>query len=339
MRIIDGVAAPDKAEALMDDPSGRVLYADPNFLHQAPEGRARVIYAGGGNAGEYAGQWASSLIRLPEAHTVTRGAGITVAVLDTGVDFAHPALAGRLLPGYDFVDNDNDPSEEGVYGENAEFGHGTHVAGLIALAAPDAQIMPLRVLNPDGVGNIWALAEALAFAMNPDGNPSTADGADVINLSLSTFERSDLIRDIIKTVTCNDNLPCGAVVVMAAGNSSSSEREYPAGDGDNGTIAVGASTQNDSIAAFSNYSSWVSVAAPGEAILSSVPGGGYGTWSGTSMAAPLVAGEAALVRAAYPSLEPSKVVDRIIDKSVDIDRSIRYRIDAAAALGVRRARR
>jgi subtilisin family serine protease len=72
--------------------------------------------------------------------------------------------------------------------------------------------------------------------------------------------------------------------------------------------------------------------------LSSVPGGGFGTWSGTSMATPLVAGEAALVRAAYPSLKPAKVVQRIIDKSVEIRRSIRFRIDAAAALGLSRSR-
>jgi subtilisin family serine protease len=350
--IVDGVSPRDKAAALIADPLGRVVYADPNLLQQAPEGRARTIYAGGGSDAEYVGQWAPALIRLPEAHAVTRGAGIIVAVLDTGVDFEHPALAGRLLPGFDFVDNDLDPSEEGTYGQNAEFGHGTHVAGLIALAAPDAQIMPLRVLDPDGVGDIWALAKALAYAMDPDGDPDTADGADVINLSLSTIDRSKLIKDVLKAVTCNDgnqnqspnDLPCfsptlfGAVVVAAAGNSAGSIPEYPAGEGLGGTMAIGASTQADSLAAFSNFGSWVSVVAPGEGILSSVPGGGYGTWSGTSMAAPLVSGEAALVRAAFPSLKPAKVVQRIVSKSLDIGGPVRYRIDAAAALGLGSAR-
>ncbi|HKP86918.1 MAG TPA: S8 family serine peptidase [Blastocatellia bacterium] len=347
LRISDGASARDKAAALIADPLGRVVYADPNFVHQAPEGRARVIYAGGFGDGDYRGQYAPARIRLPEAHTITRGAGITVAVLDTGVDFAHPALAGRLLPGYDFVDGDTNPSEEGVYGQNAEFGHGTHVAGLIALVAPDAKIRPIRVLNPDGAGNVWVLAEALAFAMDPDGNPATSDGANVINLSLSTLEKSRLLRDVIRAATCDetqhqspDDLPCfspigeGAVVVAAAGNNASSNPEYPAGEGIKGALAVGASTQNDTLAEFSNFGSWVNVAAPGQGILSSVPGGDFGSWSGTSMATPLVAGEAALVRAAFPSLKARDVTRRIIDNSKDIRARVRFRIDAAAALGL-----
>ena len=352
LKITDGTSAQDKAEALLADPLARIVYAEPNLLGGAPEEAARVTWSVGGDSGAYVAQWAPNVIRLPEAHTVTRGAGIIVAVLDTGVDATHPALAGKLVQGYDFVDLDSDPSEVGTHAQNPTYGHGTHVAGLIALAAPDARIMPLRVLDQDGVGNAWVLAEAVKFAMNPDGNPATNDGADVINLSLSTAERSKLVREVLKAAVCNDgsqptssdDMPClspsgrGVVVVAAAGNNASTTPEYPAGDGDNGSIAVGASTQLDSIAAFSNFGSWVKVAAPGEGILSSVPGGGFGTWSGTSMATPLVAGEAALVRAAYPTLKPAKVVQRIIDKSVDIRRSVRFRIDAAAALGLPRAR-
>jgi subtilisin family serine protease len=351
LRILDAVSPDDKAERLLSDPQARILYAEPNFLGQAPEGSARVTWSVGGDSGDFVAQWAQSRIRLPEAHTVTRGAGITVAVLDTGVDAAHAGLAGRLIPGFDFVDLDSDPGEVGSHEQNPTYGHGTHVAGLVALAAPEAKILPLRVLDVDGVGNTWVLAEALSFAMDPDGNPATSDGADVINLSLTTIERSRMIKDVMKAAICNDNiqtqsggdLPCfsptgrGAVIVAAAGNNHSSRPEYPAGEGLNGSIAVGASTQYDSIAAFSNFGSWVRVAAPGEGILSSVPGGGYGTWSGTSMATPLVAGLAALVRAQYPSLKPAKVVQRIMDKAVDIRASVRYRIDAAAALGLDRA--
>lgn len=345
LRIIDGASPDDKAAALIADPLARVVYADPNFAQQAPEARARVIYAGGGNDGDYVAQWAPSLIRLPEAHLISRGAGITVAVLDTGVDFSHPALAGRLLRGYDFVNGDPDPSEEGVYGINREFGHGTHVAGIVALAAPDAMIMPLRVLDSDGRGDVWTLAEAIAYASDPDGNPNTNDGADVINLSLGSLQRSKLIRDVVKAATCADpqdtspnDLPCfqsggrGAVVVMAAGNSGSSSPEYPAGDGIGGAISVAASTQYDTLAAFSNYGSWVDVAGPGQGILSTVPGGGYGTWSGTSMAAPFVAGEAALVRSAFPNLNTVKAAQRIASRSTDIGGPVRFRIDAAAAV-------
>lgn len=344
LTITDGVSPHDKADALLEDPQARVVYAEPNLVGQAPESKARVTWSVGGDTGDYVAQWAPAKIRLPEAHTLTRGAGITVAVLDTGVDFSHPALAGRLVPGYDFVDNDTDPSEVGNHAQNPAFGHGTHVAGLVALAAPDAKIMPLRVLDKDGVGDVWRLAKALAFAMDPDGNPATNDGAQVINLSLSTIERSDLLRDAIKATICNDgnqaqspdDLPCfslrGAVVAVAVGNSASQEPEYPAGDGRNGMISVGASTQSDTKATFSNFGSWVMVLAPGEGILSSVPGGLYGTWSGTSMATPLVAGCAALVRARFPSLKPAKVAQRIMDESREIRGPVRQRIDAAAAL-------
>ena len=99
-----------------------------------------------------------------------------------------------------------------------------------------------------------------------------------------------------------------------------------------GVLAVAASTETNTLAGFSTYGSWVQVAAPGERILSSIPGGGYATWSGTSMAAPLAAGSAALVRAAYPSLRPTDIVTRLITTSAPLAGSVRRRVDAAAAL-------
>jgi subtilisin family serine protease len=349
LAILDGADPLDRAAELVGD--ARVTYAEPNFAAQAPEGRQRTPWAIGGDSGGYAAQWAPGTIRLPEAHAVTRGAGITVAVLDTGVDAAHPALSGRLLPGYDFVDMDADPSEVGVYGQDPAFGHGTHVSGLVALAAPEAVILPLRVLDRDGVGNIWVLAEALAYAVDPDGDPLTDDGADVINLSLSTTRRTDLLEDIVAEVTCDDdddddearwvedddclaNGGRGVVVVAAAGNSGASLPEYPAAEALAGLLAVAASTPGDTLASFSNYGDWVQVAAPGEAIISSVPGGGYGTWSGTSMAAPFVAGQAALVQAANPLLTAAQVVQQMTATAVEMDGPVPLRIDAAAALGL-----
>jgi len=357
MRIIDGAPAPMRARQLAFDSLRRVVYAEPNYMGQAPEGGARVIWAHGGDSGTYVSQWARYLIRLPEAHGITRGAGVTVAVLDTGVDLKHPALAGRLISGYDFVDMDADPSEEGAYVRNIGYGHGTHVAGLIAMAAPEAKIMPVRVLDPDGVGNIWVLAEALAFAVNPDGNPATNDGADVINLSLGTLRHTQLISDLITDAangdaessigygdddddvvdnnsTIDDGL--GVVVIAAAGNRSSYRPEFPAAEDSAGLLSVAASTVTDTLATFSNRGSWVRVAAPGEMILSSVPGGLYGTWNGTSMAAPLVAGEAALLRARYPKLKSAEVVNLIIQTAKRINGPVPRRIDAAAALGLRR---
>ena len=345
LRIVDGTAPPDRAAALAADP--RVAYAEPNFRGQAPEGQQQVSWAKGDEGGDYEEQWAVSMIRLPEAHTVTRGAGVTVAVLDTSVDLTHPALAGRLVSGYDFVDMDADPGEVGAPDQNVVYGHGTHVAGLVALVAPEARIMPVRVLDSDGVGNIWVIAEALAYAVNPDGDLNTDDGVDVINLSLSTDHHTHLLAEIEDDVTCSDDdqneddegclagqSQHGAVVVAAAGNSGSSTPEYPAAEGVAGSLAVGASTPADTLASFSNYGPWVHVTAPGENILSSVPGGEYGVWSGTSMATPLAAGQAALVRAADPGLDAAAVVKRIIETSADIGGLVPLRIDAAAALGI-----
>lgn len=354
MSILDGASPPEKAAGLAADP--RVIYAEPNFFGQAPEARQRVSWAKGDESQGYADQWAAIMIRLPEAHTVTRGAGVTVAVLDTGVDAEHPALAGRLVTGFDFVDMDALPAEEGNHDEHIAYGHGTHVAGLVALAAPAAKIMPVRVMDPDGFSNIWVLAEAMAFAVNPDGDLKTDDGAHVINLSLSTVRQTHLLADIGKEITCmkdrddddedeedddDDERGCltrntqqGVVIVASAGNSASGTPEYPAAEGVPGSLAVGASTPSDSLTSFSNFGAWVHVMAPGQNILSSVPGGEYAVWSGTSMAAPLVAGQAALVRAANPRLDAAAVVKRIRDSSFVIAGHVPRRVDAAAALGI-----
>ena len=345
MQITDGASPPDRAAQLEAD--SRVDYAEPNFIGRAPEGVQRVSWPKGEESSDFQEQWAASMIRLPEAHTVTRGAGVTVAILDTGVDVTHPALMGQLVSGYDFVDSDTDPSEVGSSDQTLHYGHGTHVAGLVALVAPEASIMPLRVLDEDGVGNIWVLAEALAYAINPDGNSNTADGADVINLSLSTTQQTNLLAEIVASVTCEqDDDPgedddClvgpnqhGAVVVAAAGNSSSSIPEYPAAEGVLGSLAIGASTQADTLAVFSNYGSWVDLAAPGQDILSTIPSGEYAVWSGTSMATPLAAGEAALVRAVNPNYSAADVVGQMISKSENINGPVPMRIDVAAALGI-----
>lgn len=363
LRILDGVLPPDKAEALAND--SRVLYAEPNFVQQAPEGQQRVSWARGGTSTDYATQWAGDYMGLAAAHTVARGAGVRVAVLDTGIDPLHPAFAGRLLAGYDFVDMDNDPSEAGTAGADPIFGHGTHVAGLVALAAPDALILPVRVLDRDGAGNIWVLAEALAYAVDPDGDPTTDDGVDVINLSLSTQRRTRLIEEIARDVICADDDDdddaddagdagdgtaqaladlddddCLAypgrttVVVAAAGNRASTTPEYPAAEAIPGLLAVAANSADGSLAAFSNHGVWVSVTAPGDAIVSSVPDASYGTWSGTSMAAPLIAGQAALLRSAEAALSAPQIAARIQATAAPGPAGEPPRADAAAALGL-----
>jgi subtilisin family serine protease len=370
LRILDGQEPPLKAAQLAGD--GRVEYAEPNYLHSTPEGQKRSSWARVEGVTNLTDQWAAAKIRLPAAHTVGRGAGVIVAVLDTGIDARHPAFAGRIHGGYDFVDMDPDPSEVFSGAEDLAFGHGTHVAGLVALAAPEARLMPLRVLNGAGEGNVWVLAEALAFAVNPDGDLATDDGADVINLSLSTGRRTDFLDEILSVVTCsagsddewddgdeNDGdeddrdeddagsdqdddyaAGClsrgGAVVVAAAGNNGASVPEYPAAEGSSGLLAVAATGPTDTRSIFSNYGPWVSLGAPGEAILSAIPNGAWGAWSGTSMAVPLVAGTAALVRAQAPYLTPAEVAWQITATAAPMGGDLPVRLDAAAALGLLR---
>jgi Subtilase family len=189
----------------------RVRYAEAHIEHQTPEGRHNVVWAIGGSQTEWAQQWAPQSLRLPLAHQHATGQGVVVAILDTGVELTHPIVAPRLrrtaegqLVGRDFVDGDADPSEQGSPADPG-FGHGTHVAGLIALSAPDAALMPARVLTPAGQGNLWVLAEALLWAVDPDGDPATADGAQVINLSLGTTRRTHFLDQVIGLVTCHDD--------------------------------------------------------------------------------------------------------------------------------------
>jgi subtilisin family serine protease len=314
-----------------------VLLAEANTTNQSPEARRGQAWAVG-SPSAYTAQWAPTAMHLPAAHRLTKGAGVKVAVLDTGADLTHPALAGRLLPGYDFVDGDSNPSEElcaptPCTVQGIGFGHGTHVAGLIALVAPLAKIIPYRVLDPNGEGNAWVLAEALQQAVT--------DGADVINMSLGTQTRTRILESITKLFQCEasdtsnpeldfsdasyvaDRTRCtnsvGPVIVAAAGNDfSSNVNEYPAAENVKGLISVGASNDTQHLASFSNFGSWVQIAAPGEGITSSVPitaanPGGYGTWSGTSMAAPLVAGAAALLRSIDRTLPPRDLVRRLQD--------------------------
>lgn len=347
LRIRSGAEPQQLAETIAADP--RVRMAEPNYTAEAPESRRRTSWAGGDPQG-YAEQWAPAVIGLQAAHELTRGAGQTVAVLDTGFELAHPALSGRLRPGYDFVDFDADPSETGER-TDAGYGHGTHVAGLVALAAPEATILPIRVLDPSGAGNLWVLAEGLAYAVDPDGNPQTADGASVINLSLGTLRRTALLEQLLAEVTCATGADdddddddeqvwptlCrgrGALVVAAAGNDGGETPLYPAAEGVAGLLAVAASDRADNLAGFSNRGPWVQLAAPGEAITSSVPGGGYGAWSGTSMATPLTAGTAALLLASDPQLSAAEAADLLVASAIPLCDGSLGRLDAAAALGL-----
>jgi thermitase len=250
-------------------------------------------------------------IDAPEAWAVTRGAGATVAVVDTGVDTGHPDLAANLVDGHDFVDDDANPTDGN--------GHGTHVAGTIAAAengtgvvgvAPQAHIMPLRVLDANGSG--WGSDVAAAFAWA--GN----HGVRVVNASLGsdsiTLAERQAIHDHPNTL-----------YVVAAGNSGAnveSAAEYPCAYTEANVLCVGATDWNDTKASFSNYgASSVDLFAPGTKVISTYPRGfssnltstiggladGYELMQGTSMATPHAAGAAALVAAAHPAFTSAQI--------------------------------
>lgn len=351
LKVVGSARVKDVLAALAVDTE--VLIAEVNTTQRSPEARRTIPWAIGTQTA-YVQQWAPQALRLADAQRLSLGSSVRVAVLDTGADLNHPALAGRLLPGRDFVDGDNDPSE--VLGSTVgAWGHGTHVAGLIALAAPAARIMPLRVLDTEGVGNAWVLAEALLHAIDPDGNPDTNDGAHVINISLGSLTRTRIIDTIAQIASCTPAVPddaigdrsdpgyadderrCangsnGAVIVAAAGNDSSDTiREYPAAEGAYGLVSVAASSADKRLAKFSNSGSWIDLAAPGEGITSAIPGG-WGTWSGTSMASPLAAGVAALVRARDLSVRPSEVRRRMRQSATALCGTGVRQIDAYGAV-------
>ncbi|WP_219416275.1 S8 family serine peptidase [Pseudonocardia nigra] len=329
LAVPEGSAVDDIAEAMDEDP--RLVYAEPNFTQSAPEGASRFASAWNDSdpsavrAERYGSQYAVTQLGLPAAHAVTRGAGVVVAVLDTGVQLDHPLLAGRTLGGgYDVVDDDPDPSEaangvdddaDGKVDEGT--GHGTHVAGAALLVAPDARILPMRVLDSEGNGSVFTTAEAVNLAV--------ASGADVINMSFGSTARSELLEEVE-----GDADESGAVLVAAAGNLASTERQYPAAAED--TVAVTATDVNGVRAPFANSGPWIDVAAPGDDIVSALPVGAYAEWDGTSMAAPLVAGEAALVLAVRPR-SPEEVTALVRRTAVRIDSgSGAGRIDVAAAV-------
>lgn len=228
-------------------------------------------------------QWHLATIHAGEAWTRTLGdPGVVIAVVDTGVDYNHPDLAGRVLLGPDLADGDADPMD--VYG------HGTHVAGIAAATAdnalggagvcPGCTVMAVKVFS-DGSGSTsdFLVAQGIVWAVD--------HGADVVNLSLGGPGSSAVSQSAVDYAWNH-----GVVVVAAAGNGGNSTPSYPAAYPN--SIAVSATTPLDTLASFSTFGSWVDVSAPGTSILSTVPGNGYASWSGTSMATPVVAGAAGL---------------------------------------------
>lgn len=268
-------------------------------------------------------QWALATLRAEEAWELSRGTGVTIAVLDTGVDYIHPDLADRVDLGRDFVDGDDDPMDVQ--------GHGTHVAGIAAGAAddgfgvagiaPGARILAVRVLDDKGAGNYSQVANGIVHA--------SRKGAKVINLSLGGPEKSDLLRAAIDYAASR-----GAIVTCASGNESAASIGYPARY--ESCLAVGATDAADQHASFSNRGTGMDLVAPGTQVLSSTMGGLHEAWDGTSMASPYVAGTAALLMS--QGLGRRATLDALVGTARDLG-APGYdtthgagRIDAAAAV-------
>jgi hypothetical protein len=253
----------------------------------------------------YTAQWGVPRIGAPAAWDLSSGAGAVVAVVDTGIDDSHPDLQGRVLPGYDFVNGDADPQDDN--------GHGTHMSGIIAAqrdngigiagVAPDAMLLPVKVLDAQGSGAYSAVASGITYAVD--------HGARVLNLSLTGPAQSSVLQDAVDYATAHD-----AVVVAAAGNEGSGLPDYPAAA--TGAVAVAAIDQDDAHAAFSNYGSWIAVAAPGVDIVTTSIGGTYASSSGTSPAAAFGSAVFALLFAADPTLSRLDAIQRVERGAVDL---------------------
>lgn len=297
---------PTLALQMTNDPD--VLEAEPNFIEDNPEGiRQQVLVFIGGDITDYEDQGMATRLGLAEAHAQTRGLGVIVAVLDSGIDPAHEVFQGRLLPGYDFVDEDNEPWEEangldddgdGLIDDG--FGHGTMVAGLVRLVAPDAYILPIRVLNDEGRSDDYTVARAVRFAREA--------GAHVINMSFGSPEGASLLQNEFERAQDEE-----IIMVSGAGNESREEPAYYPGESSK-VIMVAALDSVDVKADFSDWNDEVLVSAPGDGVRSAYPGGGYAQGAGCSFATPLVSGEAALIRALRPTWREDRIEDHIEDR-------------------------
>lgn len=237
------------------------------------------------------------------------GAGVKVAVIDTGVDLNHPAFVVHLAPANqwkDFVDGDAVPQEMDASG--LAYGHGTGVANVILQVAPQATILPIRVLRPDGAGDVSALVQAVEWAMK--------QGARVINLSLGSDTPSPALDSMLSVAAAR-----GVLIVASSGNDNSTSITYPAADDraktNTGTylVSVGSVAANDAKSSFSNYGT-LDLMAPGERVYTAYPGNGVSYWSGTSFAAPMVAGALALALA--EGTDPAKASAKLSESADDI---------------------
>ncbi|MCC2670698.1 MAG: peptidase, partial [Armatimonadetes bacterium] len=339
LRAAGGPGLSQLAKALRGHPA--VRSAEPDYpLHAtALPGDPRFAQLWGlHNTGQTGGLNDADIDALDAWELTTGSTSVTVAVLDSGVDYNHPDLRDNILRnsgggviGWDFANDDAEPLDDN--------GHGTHVAGTIGArgnngigvigVSPTVRIMPVKFLHNDGNGSTSDAIEAIDFAVT--------HGARVLNCSWGGGAYSQFLLEAVRRAR-----DAGVLVIAAAGNDgrNNDERpEFPAGYNrlSDNVLSIAALDDADRLAGFSNYgAASVDLSAPGVSILSTQPNDQYGYMSGTSMAAPHVSGTAALIWSRYPTLTVTQVRDRLLynaDEPLPVDRRVpARRLNAARAL-------
>jgi subtilisin family serine protease len=307
---------------LVDIPDTRIMIdpvsKDPdidiveiNSITKAPEARSAVNFSAQlptGISPDY-----GYTLTGAEDTTCVDGTGVTVAIVDTGIDLSHPDFAGMISPdAFNTITSTTDVSEtangvddNGDGTVDSMYGHGTHVAGIIHRVAPGATLLPIKALDDEGVGDVYSVMSAIVYA--------TDHGANVINLSLSSSTDSESLEVGVKYAQDH-----GVVVVAATGNSNTdTPKQYPAATA--GVIGVASTGPDDTKSPFSDYGTDVSISAPGTDIESALPGGAYGVASGTSMSAPFVAGAIALLIQEQPSLSSEAIRATVLQTATSIN--------------------
>ncbi len=311
LELPEGAKTSDRLKRLSDEPG--IIEAAPNFSYRAPEvlqtsqafidqtsqafiDQTSQAFIDSNVPVSFTRQLAVSSLHITEAQRFSMGAGVKVAVIDTGIDLNHPLFRGRIeYPVYDFVGDDGNPSEE----PGAGYGHGTFIAGLIALTAPRATIMPVRAFSGDGTGTSFTIARAIRFAAD--------NGARVINMSFGLLEEDGIVKAAINYASRR------AYLVAAAGNDDENLIHFPASS-DSLTMSVTSTGAGDIKATFSNFHYDIDVSAPGVDVYSAYPDGRWAFWSGSSFSTGLVSGEAALLLSLRPNASRSEL-DHVISSS------------------------
>jgi subtilisin family serine protease len=290
-------AAADKVAAALDR-SGQFTFIEKDFVAQSAMNTPNDPYFGS--------QWHLATIQAANAWSITTGMSTSViAVIDSGADTTHSDLAPKLVGGWNFLAGNS------TIVDNT--GHGTATAGTIAADTNNSQgvagvawgnpVMPLVVVDSTGYASYSNIANAITYAAD--------HGARIMNISIAGSSASSTLQSAV-----NYAWNKGAVVFASAGNYSTSAPYYPAAC-DN-VVAVSATDSTDLLASYSNFGTWVDLAAPGSGILTTSAGGYYGSWSGTSFSAPVAAGVAALVLSERPSLSAAGLVSLLEQNSDDL---------------------